>query len=236
MVDLPSSPNLNGQPECANLYVGTLMAPQVLSRVCHGSHKSLANPNMTTRPAVLHRYRRHKVKNADYPAILPHIGFESSVRGTVVSGLTDGDLWRLDIFEGDEYERQRVKVRILSVEGAEDGTGQVESDEEVEAEAYVWIAGADRLEDNEWDFGEFVREKMSRWVGVEGDGEYKGRDSYRRASMRKILCARADDQTEVDEAVKAAGDPTGGRGLNGHIGQAVESSRSRGSDAVASAV
>ena len=82
-----------------------------------------------------------------------------------MSGLTDGDLWRLDIFEGDEYERRKVKVRILEV-----GVGV--SEEEVEVETYVWVAGEEGLEEGEWDFEEFTREKMGRWVGNE---EYGGR-------------------------------------------------------------
>lgn len=42
---------------------------------------------------------------------------------------------------------------------------------------------------------------------------------------------------EVDEAVREAlNDPTGGRGLNGHIGQAVEASRGQVNDALTGAV
>jgi hypothetical protein len=94
-----------------------------------------------------------------------------------VSGLTDGDIWRLDIFEGSDYTRKRVKVRVLKEgEGkAEDGyKGQ---GEEVEAETYIWTASPDALEEEEWDFEEFVREKMSRWVGsgaAETDDGFKG--------------------------------------------------------------
>jgi hypothetical protein len=52
--------------------------------------------------------------------------------------------------------------------------------EEVEAETYIWIAGAQRLEPEEWDFAEFVREKMKRWVGreaAETDEGFQGRPS-----------------------------------------------------------
>ena len=150
------------------------MAPPVLHRVCHGSSTPSAFQKslLTIRPALLPGYRRHKVRGCDYPAIMPSIGpFESSagtgecVRGTCVTGLTDGDIWRLDIFEGDEYERVRVKVRILQEVGDEDGKGNVGA-EEVEVETYVWVAGRERLEEEEeWDFAEFLREKMGRWVG-----------------------------------------------------------------------
>lgn len=136
-------------------FYGTLMAPQVLHRVCHGStapdNPIYANHNLKATPAILHNFRRHKVRHADYPAILPVA--KSTVRGTFVSGLTEADIWRLDLFEGDEYERQVVPVKLLTKVGDESGEGNVEG-EEVEAETYVWIAGESRLEDEEWDFAE----------------------------------------------------------------------------------
>ena len=84
-----------------------------------------------------------------------------------MTGLTDADLWRLDIFEGDEYERVKVRCRLL-VDGNDD------VGEEVEVETYVWIAGEERLEAQEWDFEEFRREKMKFWAGSEGEGEFAG--------------------------------------------------------------
>lgn len=84
-----------------------------------------------------------------------------------MTGLTNADIWRLDIFEGDEYERVKVRCKLL-VDGKDDGG------EEVEAETYVWIAGEERLEVQEWDFEEFRREKMRFWVGQEGEGEFAG--------------------------------------------------------------
>ena len=98
------------------------------------------------------------------------------MRGTYVTGLTDGDLWRLDIFEGSEYARRGVRVRIL--EEGRAGEGLVECGEEVKAQTYIWIAGAGLLEEREWDFEEFRREKMRFWVGAgEGDEGFAGRPS-----------------------------------------------------------
>ncbi|MCJ1238743.1 hypothetical protein MMC14_006734 [Varicellaria rhodocarpa] len=164
------------------------MAPQILHRVCYGttSPTPFQISSLTIHPAILPNYCRHKVIHADYPAITPSSLPSSSVRGTIVSGLTDGDLRRLDIFEGDEYERRKVKVRFLEL-----GVGV--SEEEVEVETYVWVAREEGLEEGEWDFEEFTREKMGRWVGNE---EYD----------------------EVDQAVKAGEvDPTRGRRRGGEI-------------------
>ena len=67
----------------------------------------------------------------------------------------------------------------MDVVGGEDGQGNVEG-EEVEAETYVWIAGEERLEEREWDFAEFEREKMKHWVGGWGEeGEEEVRDDIR---------------------------------------------------------
>ncbi|KAF2113659.1 AIG2-like family-domain-containing protein [Lophiotrema nucula] len=167
-------------------FYGTLMAPQVLHRVIWGNTNppQIQKDILHIRPAILHKFRRHKVRFADYPAIVP-ANSTGSVRGTLVTGLTDGDIWRLDIFEGDEYERIKVKVRVL--EQKEEGMGDVElkeednvEGEEVEAEVYAWIAGKNRLEPEEWDFGEFVREKLHRWAGREAedvDSGFQGRQS-----------------------------------------------------------
>lgn len=146
------------------------MAPGVLHRVCHGSmapeNPIYASHNLKIVTAVLSNHRRHRVKHADYPAIIPAPG--ATVRGTYVTGLTDADVWRLDIFEGSEYKRVKVKARV-----GEQGEGI-----EVEAETYVWIAGEDALEDYEWDFEEFKREKMKFWVGSECSEEgIQGRES-----------------------------------------------------------
>ena len=107
-------------------FYGTLMAPQVLHRVCHGGSQP-DNPiykshKLKMFPAILHNHRRHRVIGADYPAIIPYEG--STVRGTYVTGLTDNDIWRLDIFEGSQYVRLDVKPRLLTHVGDEDGKGE----------------------------------------------------------------------------------------------------------------
>jgi len=125
---------------------------------------------------------------ADYPAIIPIEG--SEVRGSVVTGLMEGDVYRLDIFEGYQYERKVVKVKVLkdikldeaaasSVDRSSTCSGAKEEEEEyVEAETYVWICGRDTLEPEEWDFEQFKKEKMRAWMGLAdyGDVEYDDDD------------------------------------------------------------
>ncbi|KAF2153492.1 hypothetical protein K461DRAFT_278302 [Myriangium duriaei CBS 260.36] len=177
-------------------FYGTLLSPSILSRVIHGPSNPTFTPSNTyilNTPAVLPSHQRHRVRHADYPAIIPSALPTASVRGTLASHLTDMDVRRLDIFEGDEYTRRRVTVRT-------------EKGDEVQAETYIWTAGRERLENEEWDFDAFVREKMKFWLGGE--------------TGRKEFGA-------VDEAV-AEMDGTGGRRLDGEMGRELERETSVG--------
>jgi hypothetical protein len=193
------------------------MAPGVLYRVIYGNaHPEPWQQKLTTvRPALLESHRRHRVKYMSYPAITPCTG--SSVRGSVVTGLTQGDIYRLDIFEGDQYLRKKVKVKVLKNVGLEDSiqTGESEehAPEEVEAETYIWRNDLSELEDGEWDFEEFKRERMHHWMGESSSEE----------SNIEVDEGFAD----VDNAIAAEKgiDHTGGRGANGTISKDLESAR-----------
>ena len=134
------------------------MAPEVLHRVCYGPGAVGNDPTKTflasqllVQPAILHDYCRHRVRGCDYPGIVPETGH--TVRGTFVTGLTDGDIFRLDAFEGNEYERIKVKVELVEV------SGRV-----VEASTYMYTAGEECLEKKEWSYEEFRRDKIHRWA------------------------------------------------------------------------
>jgi Gamma-glutamyl cyclotransferase, AIG2-like len=193
------------------------MAPGVLYRVIYGNaHPEPWQQKLTTvRPALLESHRRHRVKYMSYPAITPCTG--SSVRGSVVTGLTQGDIYRLDIFEGDQYLRKKVKVKVLKNVGLEDSAQTGESEEhapeEVEAETYIWRNDLSELEEGEWDFEEFKRERMHYWMGESSSEE----------SNIEVDEGFAD----VDNAVATENgiDHTGGRGANGTISKDLESAR-----------
>ncbi|CAG8981119.1 hypothetical protein HYALB_00013730 [Hymenoscyphus albidus] len=143
-------------------FYGTLMAKEILYRVCFGDAKadqdsvySIRTSQITIVPAILHDYQRHKVIGCQYPGIRQQKGQE--VRGTYVTGLTDADVFRLDRFEGNQYDREDVKVRLLNKDGSE-------GDEEHRAETYVFKY-EEELEKEEWCYEEFRREKLKNWVG-----------------------------------------------------------------------
>ncbi len=114
----------------------------------------------TFQSAILHGYCRRRVQYADYPGITEDL--DHQVFGTFTTGLTDANLEKLDYFEGSEYERRKVKVKLLTKVGDAKGVGNVEGEERT-AEVYVWKP-QDGLEDKEWDLEEFRREKLRLWT------------------------------------------------------------------------
>lgn len=126
------------------------MAPEVLFSVIYGRK----NPGKvfedlhTINPAILEGHIRRRVSAADYPGVVAQEG--ESVRGMYVTGLTDANIEKLDIFEGDEYIRQKVTVRVI------------ETGEEKETETYIYLH-PDHLEQGEWDFEHFKKEKLAFW-------------------------------------------------------------------------
>ncbi|KAL2119228.1 hypothetical protein VTJ04DRAFT_6188 [Mycothermus thermophilus] len=147
---------------CAFFY-GTLMVPDVFYTVCYNTKDvppAIAALH-TFQPAILHGYCRRRVKMADYPGIIPDANH--SVVGVFATGLTAANLAKLDMFEGSEYERRTVTVKLLDrVGNLKDGEGQVEG-EERKAQVYVYLHEK-WLEEKEWDLEEFRREKLKLWT------------------------------------------------------------------------
>lgn len=152
-------------------FTGTLMEPQILYRVIYGTTEPDPWQKKQTiiRPAVLRGFRRQQVRNADYPAIVPVQNPSILVRGAFVSGLTDMEVTRLDHYEGFQYTRQRVKVKILKTtrfedDVAEENLGTLEG-EEVDAETYVWTDSTEELSNQDWNFAHFKKHRMHAWTG-----------------------------------------------------------------------
>lgn len=185
-------------------FYGTLMSPPILHRVLFLTSRPAdhLSSRLTISPATLHNYCRHRVRDADYPGVVPEEG--KSVRGTYVTGLTRANISNLDVFEGGEYERRPVKVRVLrpkdtngvqgkggETNGAREGGGLEDYEEgtEVETETYVFLH-PEGLERREWDFEEFVREKAHRWVFC--DEEYAGMSDGLRFLYRHMKVCGCD--------------------------------------------
>lgn len=129
------------------------MAPEIFFSVCYGTRRppQAICQLHTFSPAILDGHCRHRVRLADYPAVVRQEGH--SVRGIYATGLTDANIDKLDRFEGDEYERVEVEVR----------EGEGTAGEAKKAFVYLFLKGAE-LEAGEWDFEAFRRDKMEVWT------------------------------------------------------------------------
>ncbi|KAM3088965.1 hypothetical protein ACMFMG_000585 [Clarireedia jacksonii] len=204
------------------------MAPEVLYRVLYNVSKTPTNPSLlkTITPAILPGYCRYKVRFADYPGIVAESGH--TVRGTYVTGLTPDNVRNLDLFEGSEYVRKEVMVRLLATKNKDEGImGEaVETGEQKTAQTYVFL---DRmgLESEEWDFEYFKREKLRNWVGR--SEEYAGQIYFlllytlqgtgKNVLTRKSIDVDAAGSYDVQVSNEGKHDPTGGRGVGGAISQ-----------------
>lgn len=170
------------------------MVPEILYRVCHNSETPKASliAHLRSTPALLHDYSRRKVRYADFPGIIPQAAH--CVLGTLVGGLSDRDVARLDDFEGSMYRREVVQVQALDAE-VFDADGVVREAEMqkvrgmgegerrmVQAETYVWCIGEDDLEKDEWLYADFRKEKLRSWVDgprddSDGAGEKVGEEN-----------------------------------------------------------
>lgn len=90
-------------PNLANLFAyGTLMLPEMMHQLLGKEIKSI--------PGTLNGYVCYEVKHQIYPAIVALDG--SKVSGIVYENLRNGDLTKLDEYEGEMYERKTVLVRL----------------------------------------------------------------------------------------------------------------------------
>ncbi|KAB8303402.1 hypothetical protein EYC80_004830 [Monilinia laxa] len=194
-------------PETYNaFFYGTLMAPEVLHRVIYGSSKHPPSASLTITPALLPEYCRHRVRYVDYPGIISETGH--TVRGTYVTGLTPKNMQNLDWFEGPQYERKVVTVKMLAPKYQEHlhslssiMAETVETGVEKQAQTYVFT-DLDSLEKGEWDFEFFREEKLQNWAD----------ESEEYAEVDANAVQGTESEIGVFESLDQR-DTTGGRGV-----------------------
>ena len=88
----------------ATLFIyGTLLDP----KICESVLSRPVDPAHVT-PATAMDYAIYRVANVSYPCLLPEKG--ASAQGALVSGLTETDLAKLDLFEGVNYQRAPLVI------------------------------------------------------------------------------------------------------------------------------
>ena len=124
-----------------NIFVyGTLLSPEIT--------KKLTGKSFETVPASLKGFKIYCVKDCDYPAIVPENGADTS--GKIIINVDDIDLIILSLYEGDEYKQRKVKVLC--------------NNKMVDALTFVWVIGNESLENREWDFEGFQRERLDFYL------------------------------------------------------------------------
>jgi len=116
---------------------------------------------------------------------------QRSVRGTLVQGLTEADIEYLDVFEGDEYTRETVRVHPLEaivplnatisddIQPQSSGASptsiapkdpaplpeRAALTPSIECQTYIWCHPISELEKELWSFAEFVKMNSYKWIG-----------------------------------------------------------------------
>lgn len=122
---------------------GTLMVPRVMHAVCGFA--------AVAEPAVLDGHRRRRVTGEVYPGLVVSQG--DRVDGMLYRGVTDRQLARLDVFEGEMYCRSVVEV---------DARGS-------RVKAYVYLVApesVDALSDDDWSLDVFVTQGLAGFLAV----------------------------------------------------------------------
>jgi len=193
------------------------MHPQILKRVIgnDGTHLRIYS-------AILLDYTRHQIKHADYPAVIPYSHSKSmfdrelspeekSVRGSLVTGLSEAEVLLLDVFEGDEYVRNLVPVYPLSQPttlspymhqstlplAAPHRHSVSTLPPPILAHTYIWCKSPTRLIPSLWSFDDFVKNNAWKWAGVHADSnrEYMEVDHRRREMGGYIVrCGGGEDR------------------------------------------
>ncbi|XP_010441085.1 PREDICTED: AIG2-like protein A [Camelina sativa] len=153
----------SSSPQLHNVFVyGSFQEPDV-------NHVMLnRTPEIVS--AILPGFQRFRLKGRLYPCIVPRENGE--VHGKVLVGLTDDELENLDWVEGNEYER--VKVEVIRKDNSEKMT----------VDTYPWINKNDPDIGGDWDFEEWKRVHMKKFIETFKEimefkrNPQKGRDDF----------------------------------------------------------
>ena len=126
-----------------NIFVyGTLLSPEIITK--------LTGKTFKTTPAVLSGYKKYCVKGCDYPAVIQID--DSITSGMVLENVDDYSLYVISFYEGNEYEKLKVTINL--------------NDESKEVLVFVWVKGQELLENKEWDFRHFQKNKLKYYIDV----------------------------------------------------------------------
>lgn len=110
---------------------GSLQSPEIVEKLTGKSFKA--------KPAVLTGYKRYCVKDCDYPAVIQQNDAETT--GFILENVDELSLDIISFYEGDEYEEKTLTA--------------IFGEKEQKVRVFIWKAGIQYLENQEWDFRRF---------------------------------------------------------------------------------
>ncbi len=110
---------------------GTLQFPAVLRKITGKTFHSVT--------AVLPGFKRLRVKNCDYPAVIANSN--STVNGMLLLDVDEKSMEQISAFEGEEYKLMQATV--------------LAEQKKVHAHVFVWHEAVGLLEEGDWDEKEF---------------------------------------------------------------------------------
>lgn len=132
---------------------GTLRALPLLAWALTGDASNTSVVSRLARPAKVHGYARHALKNRDYPAVVKKADEASTVDGYLLTLQTTSQRKKLDDFEGETYKVTPVLVEL------EDGSM-------VDGDMYVWDGDMDDVSTEPWELETFVKERLEDWIDL----------------------------------------------------------------------
>jgi len=106
--------------------------------------------NFCSQKAILRDYARFRVKGESYPGVIPVT--DAITQGIVYFNVDELSLGQLDKFEGDLYERIRVRV-------------ENREKEMIDAQAYVIRSKyLGYLSRDAWDVGDFIKKDLKMFL------------------------------------------------------------------------
>ncbi|KAF9896700.1 hypothetical protein BX616_006927 [Lobosporangium transversale] len=151
-------------------FYGSLMDSRVLNSVTRPGPES----NLYSVRATIEGYIRYPYHNEPYPGMIISSDKTNIVHGLLVFGHTMMDRFRLDQFEGSEYSREVLPVKVLDpVPGSFNVIGQFEPlspGDVISAYVYVFTGSHRNLDQTkEWDFEAFRRDHVTIWMQASSD-------------------------------------------------------------------
>ena len=124
-----------------NVFVyGSLLFSDIVTR--------LTGTSFTSEEATLPHFKRCRVKEADYPAIIENN--DTNVQGKILFDVNDIVLKQLEFFEGEDYE---VRETTAFCKG-----------EKVQALLFCWIGPHSSLTNEDWNLELFESESLEYYI------------------------------------------------------------------------